>query len=1026
MTPEQIDRVFGRGRLRMMTGEHVEVYREAVAEGERRRYTKRFLDTGHGDFGQWTEREWRILARLIGHGIRCVPDVVQFDGGGVGGMRLVQTYDAGVTVDQWATLLPVSRGGVLHRHVFEDCAHWWALAHHCVAALDEIHRLSLVHLDIKGDNICIPFGPANFDPGAPDARLYPIFPRLALIDFAFSLVSRESLAVPLPIGWQRDYDYQSPRLLAALEAGRAGDIEPTKELDWRCDLYSLAAMLKRYLPDEDQASGTDDGSGWTAARYRDAKALIFRIREVHDRDFPHWRPHQEMIVATAAKLREPDLAESLEYGWTLARDVAIEPAVSTMTPMTRIAPSLQAVHVSPLAAQAAPTAVTIIAAPLTPIVARAAPVRGQRSGRATHATLATLVALGAIAAPSHVGNPVRPRIDDVRAVGDSAASRMQPGDTGASAAQPPRARQASAEPTTADGATGSPAASTAGSVAPVGAAVSPSAAVAQATSAVVAPVNDSSPAPASAPARPAHQPTTQPRYPIARASGAPAKEARSKPASPAHAPRAPAARGMPLPGSAKGASQLAASRPPMRVAHAMPPVTTPRTAPPVNNASATAVPTPSAPLTSSPTDTQPNIVVAQNDSQASSGETTGTVPSQTASSTTQPRPASDAPQASAPPVANAATIAPSAPTPPAAAVPPKAPAPSTRHATPAPRNQDLRSQLSALWRVLRGRDQPPAPVEERIAQASPPPASAVAPPVTTATPRGVAPPVTAAAPRVVVPATPRAAAPPSSPPVSAAPSSSIDSATTRAPAVAPPITVQAPAPPDYAARGRRMLADAVPRVAAQAQADIARVMWIATNASLPSQEASVIEAARASWASESVPIDGSGSAPSYARQMQDGARHTFASGGSIDQAIDAQLRAFGADPRDADVASFLAYLHLKASPPQAEAARELALYAIALRGPRRTARVDDWQTFAIASALTGRNHDARQALYVAMALARNVERSCRTALAAYGSYGERMRAPVEAMLYRLHVQGRDYESPYCAWPPDWGAVARSQ
>ncbi|HZW72777.1 MAG TPA: hypothetical protein VFF43_04490, partial [Caldimonas sp.] len=115
----------------MVTGEHVEVFREAVARGERRRYTKRFLNTREGDFGQWTEREWRILARLIGHGIACVPDVVQFDRGRVGGMQLVQTYDAGVTVDQWATLLPVSRDGRVARHVFEDCAHWWALAHHC-------------------------------------------------------------------------------------------------------------------------------------------------------------------------------------------------------------------------------------------------------------------------------------------------------------------------------------------------------------------------------------------------------------------------------------------------------------------------------------------------------------------------------------------------------------------------------------------------------------------------------------------------------------------------------------------------------------------------------------------------------------------------------------------------------------------------------------------------------------------------------------------------------------------------------
>src|SRR6202163_2265239 len=106
MTPEQIERVFGLGRLKMVTGEHVEVFREAVAPGERRRYTKRFLNSTGGAFAHRTEREWRILARLIGHGIGCVPVVVQFHRGSVAVTQLVQTYDAGVTVYQWATLLP--------------------------------------------------------------------------------------------------------------------------------------------------------------------------------------------------------------------------------------------------------------------------------------------------------------------------------------------------------------------------------------------------------------------------------------------------------------------------------------------------------------------------------------------------------------------------------------------------------------------------------------------------------------------------------------------------------------------------------------------------------------------------------------------------------------------------------------------------------------------------------------------------------------------------------------------------------
>jgi serine/threonine protein kinase len=336
MTPAQIERVFGRGRLKMATGEHVEVFREAVAPGERRRYTKRFLTTSDGDFGQWTEREWRILARLIGHGIRCVPDVVQFDGGAMGGIRLVQTYDAGVTVDQWATLLPVARDGAMRRHVFEDCAHWWALAHYCVAALDEIHSLQLVHLDIKGDNICIPYGPANFDPES-SARLHPIFTRLALIDFAFSLVSRDNLSSPLPIGWQKDYDYQSPRLLKALDADHKGDLQPTR-ISTGAAICTVAAMLKRYLPRE----AADDDTGWTPEALR-------RCADAH-------LPASECPRSRSAALAPApaahgfhgradgrnDLAASLNYGWALARDAAIDRPVPDDADHTdeRIVPSI--------------------------------------------------------------------------------------------------------------------------------------------------------------------------------------------------------------------------------------------------------------------------------------------------------------------------------------------------------------------------------------------------------------------------------------------------------------------------------------------------------------------------------------------------------------------------------------------------------------------------------------------------------------------------------------------------------------
>ena len=77
MTPAEIERVFGRGRLRMTTGEHVEVFREEARDDEERRYTKRFLETANGDLRAWTEREWRILDRLGARGDAAVAKVIR-------------------------------------------------------------------------------------------------------------------------------------------------------------------------------------------------------------------------------------------------------------------------------------------------------------------------------------------------------------------------------------------------------------------------------------------------------------------------------------------------------------------------------------------------------------------------------------------------------------------------------------------------------------------------------------------------------------------------------------------------------------------------------------------------------------------------------------------------------------------------------------------------------------------------------------------------------------------------------------
>jgi len=134
------------------------------------------------------------------------------------------------------------------------------------------------------------------------------------------------------------------------------------------------------------------------------------------------------------------------------------------------------------------------------------------------------------------------------------------------------------------------------------------------------------------------------------------------------------------------------------------------------------------------------------------------------------------------------------------------------------------------------------------------------------------------------------------------------------------------------------------------------------------------------------------------------------------------VRAFGANPIDVEAAGNLAFLLLRQRPAQPEAARQLALYALALHGARYPeGRIEDWASFAIASALAGRERDARNAFLVTLALAPNLERHCKAALDVYAIYGERLRAPIEAMLQSASASGRANGSAFCEWPPHWVA-----
>src|SRR5262249_49194035 len=202
---------------------------------------------------------------------------------------------------------------------------------------------------------------------------------------------------------------------------------------------------------------------------------------------------------------------------------------------------------------------------------------------------------------------------------------------------------------------------------------------------------------------------------------------------------------------------------------------------------------------------------------------------------------------------------------------------------------------------------------------------------------------------------------------------------------------------DYGALGRQTLQGTVPRIAGRAEPQVARVLGMAASAYTLLEERAVAEASRAARVAD---VDGMlpqrpGSA-AEARRFSDEARTALRQRHDIREAIDLQLRAFGANPRDPEVTGNLASLYLKTVPPQPEMARQLALVALTARAPQyHSARMEDWHTFAIASALTGREADAKNALYVTLTLTADVDTRCVAALNGVATYGERMREQEE-------------------------------
>ena len=231
---------------------------------------------------------------------------------------------------------------------------------------------------------------------------------------------------------------------------------------------------------------------------------------------------------------------------------------------------------------------------------------------------------------------------------------------------------------------------------------------------------------------------------------------------------------------------------------------------------------------------------------------------------------------------------------------------------------------------------------------------------------------------------------------------------------------------DFTARAETFIARELPRLARRAERLVLRVLHAASISPAPGgPDAQVLNTAMAMQRIVDDALAALSTAAEDARRLHEAAAAAFWNSRDPARALRLELRAFGADPRDPEVAGALAFYQLKQRPVQAEAARRLALLALALPQPGAPhGRIEDWTTFAVASALAGRERDARNAWLVTLSLG-PVERQCRAAVAAYASHGALVRASVEAMLARVREAGRSTESPFCRWPPNWWAGAKA-
>ena len=288
--------------------EHVEVKRLCTADGQAV-YSKRFLKRPKGaDYSYWTERETRFVGHFGGSKTPRVvrPALLQFQDYGI---ARVDTQDAGPSLDHWQKLRGIREGRPeACVSPFDDAGELALLLRACLKALHGLHKLGIIHCDIKADNLCLNY--AGDPLGEEGIRLD--YDRLRIIDFAFSLwpVPDWELKQCLPIDPGKA-DYVSPRFKQVLLEDRRNHPHPPQAwrgLDYGVDLYALGFMLRQLLAWRSEL---------TSATAEPLETFLHGLADAWTQDYAQAAPtgdlpHLAMIQRIEAELERcrPDWAEN--------------------------------------------------------------------------------------------------------------------------------------------------------------------------------------------------------------------------------------------------------------------------------------------------------------------------------------------------------------------------------------------------------------------------------------------------------------------------------------------------------------------------------------------------------------------------------------------------------------------------------------------------------------------------------------------------------------------------------------------